>query len=157
MVKSGTIHLDNPLDEAQRDSVENAVIGESRPGESFTTSLPTALRLGASVELHKIPGLKHVFYGEWTFACDYNLGLVESAGSAAAGRLSMGLEFRPWRFLPLRTGASFGGPDHFNFALGFGLHFGVFAFDIASEHVNYLLSEDSFAHGSVAMGMSIKL
>jgi hypothetical protein len=156
-VTSGTIHLDNPLDEAQRDSVENAVIGESRPGESFTTSLPTALRLGASVELNKIPGLKHLFYGGWTFACDYNYGLVESAGSAAAGRLSMGLEFRPWRFLPLRTGVSFGGPDHFNFALGFGLHFGVFAFDIASEHVNYLLSEDSFAHGSVAMGMRIKI
>ena len=50
----------------------------------------------------------------------------------------MGLEFRPWSFLPLRTGASFGGLDHFNFALGFGLHFGVFDLDLASEHLNFL-------------------
>jgi hypothetical protein len=69
----------------------------------------------------------------------------------------MGLEFKPWGFLPLRTGVSFGGPDQYNFALGFGLHFGVFDLDLASEHLNFLLSEASLAHGSVAMGMRVRI
>jgi len=157
IVRTGTIHLDDPLNEAQRDSVENAVMGETRSGGEFTTSLPTTLRLGVAVELHKIPGLKEFFWREWTLACDYNQGLVESAGVAALGRLSMGLEFRPWNFLPLRTGLSFFGADGFSFAFGFGLHSGSFEFDLASEHVNYMLSEESFAHGSVALGMRVKI
>lgn len=157
IVRAGTIHLDDPLNDAQRDSVENAVMGETRSGGAFTTSLPTMLRLGVAVELHKIPGLKEFFWREWTLACDYNQGLVESAGVAALGRLSMGLEFRPWGFLPLRTGLSFFGADGFSFAFGFGLHSGSFEIDLASEHVNYMLSDESFAHGSVALGMRVKI
>ena len=157
IVSSASITMDDPLNEAQRDSIEQAVTGETRPGQPFTTSLPTTFRLGASVELHKVPALKRFLWGEWTFACDYNHGLVESAGSAVGGRLSMGLEFRPWGFLPLRTGASFGGPDHFNFAFGFGLHSGAFDLDLASEHLNFLFSEASLAHGSLAVGMRIRI
>jgi hypothetical protein len=157
IVSKGSIYLDDPLSESQRDSVENAVMGETRPGEAFTTSLPTSFRVGAAVELHKIPGLKRFFWREWTFACDYNQGMVESAGGAAIGRLSMGLEFRPWKFLPLRTGVSFIGADGFNFAFGFGLHSGAFDFDLASEHLNYMLNGESLSHGSVALGMHIRI
>ncbi len=104
-----------------------------------------------------MPALKSIFWGEWTLACDYNQGLVEAAGAARLGRFSTGLEFRPWKFLPLRTGISVGGTDDFTFALGFGLHFGVFDLDVASEHLNFLLKEEALAHGSVAMGMRIRL
>jgi hypothetical protein len=153
----GNLEVTDPLNEAQRDSIQNAVQGETVPGDAFTTSLPTTFRVGASIELHKSPFFQHFLWGEWTFACDYNLGLVDGAGIANTSRFSMGLEFRPWGFLPLRTGASFGGMDHFNFALGFGLHFGVFDLDLASEHLNFLLSEESLSHGSVAMGMRIRI
>jgi hypothetical protein len=149
--------MDNPLDEAQRDSIENSVNGDSRPGPSFSTNLPTTIRVGGAVELHKVQALKRLLWGEWTFACDFNLGLVEAAGSPAGGRLSMGLEFRPWSFLPLRTGASFWGADHFNFAFGIGFHSTAFDFDLASEHMNFLLSEKSLSHGSIAMGMRVRI
>ena len=157
LVGSGQLEVTDPLSQAQRDSIENAVTGEHHPGTSFSTALPTTFRLGAAVELHKVPFLKSILWGEWTFACDYNQGLVDGAGISTSGRFSMGLEFRPWGFLPLRTGASFGGVDHFNFALGFGLHFGVFDLDLASEHLNFLLQEESLSHGSVAMGMRIRI
>jgi hypothetical protein len=152
-----SIRMDDPLNEAQRDSIEQAVHGETRPGENFSSALPTTFRVGVAVELHRVPAFKSIFWGEWTLACDYNLGLVEGAGVARVGRFSTGMEFRPWSFLPLRTGISVGGTDAFTFALGFGLHFGVFDLDLASEHLNFLLSEESLAHGSVAMGMRIRL
>ncbi len=157
IVSVGDLTMDDPLNEAQRDSIEHAVMGETRPGRPFTSHLPTTLRLGASVELHKVPALKKLLWGEWTFACDYNHGLVDGAGALTTGRLSMGLEFRPWSFLPLRTGVSFGGADHFNFALGFGFHAGPFDLDLASEHLNFLFSEESLSHGSVAVGMRIRI
>ncbi len=156
-VSSGSVTVDNPMDEAQRDSLENTFSGDRKPSDPFSSSLPTTFRVGAAVELHKVPALKRLLWGEWLFACDYNLGLVDGAGVAQMGRFSMGLEFKPWGFLPLRTGASFGGPDHFNFAFGFGLHFGVFDLDLASEHLNFLLSEASLAHGSIAMGMRVRI
>ena len=82
MRSSGQLEVTDPLDEAQRDSIENAVRGEIMPGEAFTTTLPTTFRVGAAVELHKVPFFKRVLWGEWTFACDYNHGLVEGAGIA---------------------------------------------------------------------------
>lgn len=157
VVSSGSVTLDNPMDQSQRDSLENAVTGNRKSCDAFSSSLPTTFRVGAAVELDKVPALKKFLWGEWMFACDYNLGLVEGAGGAQVGRFSMGLEFKPWGFLPLRTGVSFGGPDQYNFALGFGLHFGVFDLDLASEHLNFLLSEASLAHGSVAMGMRVRI
>jgi hypothetical protein len=157
LVSNGQLEVTDPLSQDQRDSIENAVMGEHHPGAEFSTALPTTFRVGAAVELHKVPFLQRFLWGEWTFACDFNQGLVDGAGISATSRFSMGLEFRPWGFLPLRTGASFGGSDHFNFALGFGLHFGVFDLDLASEHLNFLLSEESLSHGSMAVGMRIRI
>jgi hypothetical protein len=156
-VASSAVTIDNPMDESQRDSLENAVKGDRMACNGFITSLPTTFRVGAAVSLNKLPGMKRILFGEWMFACDYNLGLVEGAGAARVGRFSMGLEFKPWGFLPLRTGVSFLGSEHYNLALGFGFHFGVFDMDFASEHLNFLLSEESLAHGSVAMGMRIRI
>jgi hypothetical protein len=156
-VSSGSVTVDDPMEEAQRDALEDAISGDRMPCDPFSSSLPTAFRMGVAVELHRVPALKRVLWGEWMFACDYNLGLVESAGGTQTGRFSMGLEFKPWGFLPLRTGASFGGPDHFTFAVGFGLHSGAFDFDLASEHLNFLLSEASLAHGSIAVGMRVRI
>ncbi len=157
VVSTARVTMDDPLDPAQRDSLENAVKGDRQAGEPFSSSLPTTFRLGAAVQLDKVPALKRFLWGEWLFACDYNLGLVDGAGAARVGRFSMGLEFKPWGFLPLRTGASFGGTDRFNFALGFGFHFGVFDMDFASEHLNFLLSEATLAHGSFAFGMRVRI
>jgi hypothetical protein len=156
-VSAARVTLDDPLNPAQRDSLENAVKGDRQAGEPFSSPLPTTFRLGAAVQLDKVPALKRFLWGEWLFACDYNLGLVDGAGAARVGRFSMGLEFKPWGFLPLRTGASFGGTDRFNFALGFGFHFGVFDMDFASEHLNFLMSEATLAHGSFAFGMRVRI
>jgi hypothetical protein len=157
MSADSTIVVDDPTDAAQRDAVENAVNGKSRDGGSFSTSLPTTLRLGFAVEVHKMPFVKEAFWGELEVGIDYNQGFQETPGSTRAARFSIGAEFRPWRFLPLRTGVSFGGTDHSSFAFGFGLHFVVLDIDVASENLDWLISPDTFSYGSVAVGIRFRI
>jgi hypothetical protein len=157
VIADSSIIVDDPLDGEQRDGVEDAVNGRSQDGEAFGTSLPTTLRIGVAIELHKVPFFKKFVYGEMTLACDYNQGFARTMRSTRNPRLSVGMEYRPWGFLPLRSGLSFGGTDHFNVALGFGLHLGPFELDLASENMNWLFSNGSLSYGSAAVGMRLNL
>ena len=151
------IHMDDPLRQSQRDSIQDAVKGSTHPGESFSTSLPTTIRLGVALELHKIRFLRPVILGEMTLACDYNQGLYDVPGSTNVGRISLGLEFKPWGFLPIRTGVSFGGVDRSNFALGLGFHLGVFDLDFASDNLEWIFSQKNFSSGSASVGMRFRI
>ena len=153
----GRMHLDDPMNGAQRDSLEHAVTGKTAPGGAFTTALPTTLRMGVQVELEKIKWVKKILYGEMTAACDFSQGFSDFPGSSRVGRLSLGLEYRPWQFLPSRPGGGFGGEDHFNFALGFGLKIWAVQLDIASDNIGWLLSHDSFSRGSLGVALTLKL
>jgi hypothetical protein len=153
----GRMHLDDPTNSAQRDSLEHAVTGNTRPGEAFTVGLPTTLRMGVQAELKNIPWVKEIFHGEMTAACDYTQGFSDFPGSSRVGRLSLGLEYRPWQFLPIRTGLGFGGEDRFNFALGFGLKVWVIQLDVASDNIGWLFSHDSFSRGSLGVGLTLKM
>jgi hypothetical protein len=151
------IHFDDPLNESQRDSIENAIHGESREGKAFSAPLPTVLRLGFAVELHKLDLFRSLIMGELTVGCDYHQGFSTVPGATTTPRFSTGLEYRPVAFLPLRAGLSVGGYTSTHFALGFGVHMGVFNLDVASENLGWLFSPDSFSHGTVAVGMSVRL
>ena len=153
----GRMHLDDPTNSAQRDSLEHAVTGNTRPGKAFSVGLPTTLRLGVQAELENIHWVKKFLYGEMTAACDYTQGFSDFPGSSRVGRLSLGLEYRPWQFLPIRTGVGFGGEDHFNFALGFGLKIWVIRLDIASDNIGWLFSHDSFSRGSLGVALTLKM
>ncbi len=148
--------VDNPADEAQRDAVEHALRGEARDGDPFTTPLPAMIRAGAAVELHRIDAVRRILLGEMTVACDLDQTLAEVPGYLPGTRLSLGMEWRPWRFLPVRAGYSWGGSDHRNFALGFGLHLGSFEMDFASENLGWLFSPESFSYGSASVGMKMR-
>jgi hypothetical protein len=156
-VASGLIHMDNPLDGAQRDSVEDALRGVEREGSEFSTSLPTTLRLGGAVALHRIAGLRSLIYGELLVAADYTQGLVDLPGTTTTGRFSFGLQYAPWKFLPIRAGASFWGAEGSSFSFGVGLHFGVFELDLATETLEWVFSPGSFSRGSAAMGMKLRI
>jgi len=152
----GSIHLDDVLNSAQRDSLQHALTGRTRDGKAFTTALPTALRLGVAFDLQNLHWIKKVLMGDLLVECDYNQGFNNFPGSTTIGRFSIGTEYKPWSFIPLRTGVSFGGLDRFNFALGFGLHLGLFQLDVGSDNMGWLFSHDSFTHGSVGLSMMFR-
>jgi hypothetical protein len=153
-IASGTIHLDNPLDEAQRDLLEDAVHGERRPGGDFSTPMPATIRLGVAVELHKIPWARRILFGELTAALDYHQGLLNAPGSSTTPRVSLGVEYTPIQHVPLRAGVSFGGREGTGVAFGFGVHVGFFRLDLASENIEWVFSDRSFSAASLAAGMT---
>jgi hypothetical protein len=154
-VASGVIHIDDITDQAQRDSLENAVKGETGPGSAFTTSLPTMFRVGASVELHKLRFFRKFLFGELTAACDVNKCLEPSAGLTPALRFSSGLEYRPIRAIQIRMGFSTGGLEGTAFAMGLGVHVGFFELDIASGNLWWLFDQDALSQGSLAAGIKL--
>jgi hypothetical protein len=151
-----TMVVDNPLDANQRDAIEDVVIGKSNPGNAFTTGLPTTLRVGVALAVHKLPAFG-AMPGELLVGLDYNQGLREVPGTTMTPRASIGLEYKPNGWVLLRSGVSLGGTDHFNVALGVGIHVGPFGFDIASENIDWLFAPNSFSQGSLAAGMQIAL
>jgi len=153
----GSMHMDNPMDSSQRDSLEHAVTGNTAAGSPFTTSLPTMLRMGLQVEVDRIPWVRKFMFGELSAALDYTQPCADAPGYGKTGRVAAGLEYRPWNFLPLRTGVGFGGPDRFDFALGFGLKLWVLQLDVASDNVGWLLSHDSFSRGSLGVALTLKM
>ena len=144
--------MDDPLNEEKRATVEGVVKGKSRPAGTFSTSLPTTLRFGVALDVHKMPQMKDV-PGELLLELDYNQSLVETPYSTTTPRVSLGVEYAPLSWLPLRSGVSFGGTDRLNVALGFGVRLSVFEFELASENITWLFAPQSFAQGSVAAGI----
>ncbi len=152
-----TVRLENPFERAERDSLDQALQGESREGSPFTTPLPTTLRLGASVELQNAAWFRNMVPGEMTVAMEFSQGLHHVPGTTLVPRGSLGVEYRAWRFLPLRGGISFGGTDGVNLALGVGFHSAKFDVDLATENLGWIVTPNSAAHGSLAAGMKLRL
>ncbi len=144
-----TLVVDDPREVEDGTIIENALRGKKRAGTPFSRSLPTTFRAGAAVQVEK---LVDWMPGELVVAADYTKGLADAPGTTLYARFSLGMEWKLLQFLPLRTGVSFGGTDRTNVAFGFGLHFGVFDLDLATENLDLLWGGDSVTHGSVAIG-----
>jgi len=87
---------------------------------SFSTNLPTVLRIGASTSINKIK-----------LAFDWEQGITSGVSQSTTPRLSLGGEYKPVNFLPLRAGCSIGGGRDSMFSAGLGLHFNPCRFDLA--------------------------
>jgi hypothetical protein len=112
--------------------------------------------LGVAIEVNKLPDMD-ALPGELLLEINYNQALVETPFSTKTPRVSLGAEYKPLQWLPLRSGVSFGGTDHMNLALGFGICLSVFEFELASENVTWLFAPKSFSRGSVAIGTRFRL
>lgn len=94
----------------------------------FTSRIPLVLRLAGQYQRGR--------FAAWG---EYGIGLRESALTTNRGRLALGGEYRPWRFLPLRLGLALGGKTKFMFSYGFGLRIGAFAYDLALQQIGGIL------------------
>jgi hypothetical protein len=150
-----SITVDDPLNETQRNAIEALVRGKSFAIGSFATRLPTTVRAGIALAVDRLPDVGGMT-GGLLLELNYNQPVYETALTNKVPRVSIAAEYTILEWLPLRTGVSFGGTDYMNLALGFGLHFAMFEFELASENVTWLFSPQSFSRGSVAIGTKLR-
>lgn len=150
-----TLVVDDPLATSQNDAIENSLKGKKRDIDEFYTTLPTQLRIGVALQIDKWPGTQD-FPGSLLVELDYNQGFKDVPGSTTTPRFSLGIEYLPLDWLPIRTGLSVGGMDRFNVAFGFGLNLGAFVFDLATENVSWMIAPRSFSYASIGMGMKFR-
>jgi hypothetical protein len=160
-----TVVLDDPFSAAEKLNFINVgepfsgngtTIRESKQDlDGFYSTLPTQLRIGVALQIDKWPGTQD-FPGSLLVELDYNQGFKDLPGSTTSPRFSLGVEYLPLEWLPLRTGISVGGTDRFNVAFGFGVNLGSFVFDLATENVNWIVAPRSFSYASVGMGMKFR-
>jgi hypothetical protein len=151
---SGQFSITKPDSEVIAD-VERAVVGEDRDIGEFSTALATGLRVGGSLQLDQT-GWTPWLPGQLLFALDYQQGFNNAPGNTTRPRVALGMEYRPVRFLPLRTGISVGGEDRFNWAMGFGFDLWNFTLDVGTENIGVLLT-DNFKQFSAGVEMRIKI
>lgn len=151
--------FDDITDKKQRDSLENIILAfnnESKPVASFTTSLPTTFRLGASYlfeeEATGVPGSLLV-------EMNYNQGFNEMPGNTTKPRVSLGAEWKPMDWVPfIRTGFSFGGIDGFGWGLGLGVDIAnLVELNFATSDMQSFVSPNSSKHLSFAIGSRWKI
>jgi len=153
---TAAINMTNLAASDQAESLKTAFKGNDTTTGSFSTPLPTSLRLGAAIQVDHLPFVSW-FPGQWLLAFEYQQGFNNSPGNSTRARLSFGTEYRPVSFLPLRTGISFGGIDRFNWAGGFGLDFNVFVWNFGTENIGVLFTPSSYQQLSFGTSMLIRI
>ncbi len=134
--------------QSQRDSIKNKFKGYSDSVSSFTTSLPTALRLGAA---YKFNFGASSFPGTLLLALDINQGFNDEPGNSTKTRVSLGAEWKPMDWIPyIRTGFSLGGLYGFNWSAGIGIDAGVVEFNLGTTDFQSFVSPNSAKYISVA-------
>ena len=148
---TGNFLITDLTDKSQFDTIKNKIIGKGNYVNGFSTSLPTALRAGASYSLNKyIPG-------SMLLAFDYNQGFNDSPGNSKTPRFSVGAEWIPMGWINVRTGFSVGGLDGFGWAVGIGLDAGMVEFNFATSDLNQVVIGNSAKMFTVAFGSRWKI
>ncbi len=151
----GTGHFE-VFDFNSQDSVKNAFKGETRDTTSFTSSLPTALHIGASLQVDKAAFVGK-FPGQLLLAADMHFGFNEEPGNTKTPRFALGAEYRPLNAIPIRTGISIGGRERFQWSLGLGINTPIWDLDFATESIALLTNPNSFRSGSFTLGMRFRI
>jgi len=149
-VGSYNLEFTDPFFKTNEDSIQNAVRGTNRPGDAFSVSLPTRLRIGVVVgqDTARAPSW---LPRDLILAFDLSQGFNESMGNSGALRASLGAEYRIIPGVPLRTGFALGEDSKVRWAMGFGFDFRYFSIDFATENLGMLFFKNydmfSFAFG----------
>lgn len=136
--------LNDLTEKAKTDSLVDAILGEGAAVESFSTGLPTTLRLGAMYQFtYKFPMM---------VALDYNQGFNNLPGNSSQPRFSLGYEVYPLSWLPVRTGFSVGGRAGFGWGFGFGFNTSILEVNFATSSMNSFVAGNSAKIIGFALG-----
>lgn len=108
--------------ESQEDSLLETIITNdtSYAIDGFTTNYPTYMLVGFQYDL----------MDKLTVFTNYRQVFSSSFYTSLTPRFSIASEYRPWKWLPIRSGFSIGGLEGFQWGFGLGLKFPHYALDI---------------------------
>jgi hypothetical protein len=131
------------------DTLKSKFNGNSVTGGSFTTDLPTALRIGAAHEFYFNEGS---FPGSLLLAMDINQGFNDEPGNSTKTRVSIGGEWKLANGVPyIRTGFSFGGLLGFRWGVGLGIEAGPLELNLATMDMESIVAPSSAKYLSIAL------
>ncbi len=156
VIGNANITIDGIAEKSAQDSLANAFKGRTVDTTGFSYALPTAMHVGAAVQLDDV--IESLPF-RWMVAADLHLGFNNVAGNTKIAQYSLGMELDPLAgWLPLRTGILVGGRERFAWSVGFGIHLAnTFDLDFATQSIAILTNPDSFRTGSFTMGMRLRL
>ena len=102
---------------------DSLVVDTTYAIDGFSQTIPIELHLGGSYKWNSIE-----------FFADYVQGFKRSLFTSARAKFSLGAEYYPITWLPLRAGFGFGGGERPHFSVGTGLDFSGFNFDWAVSY-----------------------
>ncbi|MCX8057413.1 MAG: DUF5723 family protein [Ignavibacteria bacterium] len=141
---SGNFEFEGYTSKEQIDSLTNKfkkVTSDLK--SSFTTSLPTTLRLGVSYQLDEAPFIRR-FPGKMLVSFDYNQGFNNEIGNSTKPRFSIGFNWKPGNYIPnIRTGFSLGGKLGFRWGFGIGFLAGPIEMNFATSNFESILSPNT--------------
>jgi hypothetical protein len=146
---NGSFLLEDITDETLVDSLTDAITGEGKYTDPFSTSLSTAMKMGVGFRLDKF--LKGNFPGELLIELNYNQGFNNMPSNTTIERFSLGAEWVPTGWFKLRSGISVGGYDDFNWGFGLGFDSGLLDFDFATAYTHSLFNGNSAKRLGFAM------
>ena len=119
---SAEINIDDLANEDQLDSLEDADEEEFNTLSSIEGELPSALRFGVWVPIHRMASMP----GELNVSFDYIQGFNEFAANSTSSRIALGIDYLPVKYAPrILTGFSndVTGSFRWSFGLGYNLSF----------------------------------
>lgn len=155
-VRSDTIAADESPDVFKSvRTLANSVSG-TKTEQPFSSQLPRLLRVGVAAQIDRLAGAG-AFPGELLLAVEYMDGIGPNSPLLEKPRLALACEYKPVRWLPLRTGVAFGGNGNAQVAFGFGLFSAQLDVDIGTEDLSWLFKGKSFSTGSLGFGFRFRV
>lgn len=149
----GEVYFDDLSNDAQMDTLEKRLTGESKKTDEFSTSLPTVVRLGASYIFEK-----GVVPGQLLLAFDFNQGFNNLPGNTKYPRIALGAEWKPMDWIPyIRTGFSYSYEFGLNMGLGIGIDIKIVELHLATSEVQTLVAPNHSKQFSFSFGSRWKI
>lgn len=145
---TGDFFIDDLTDQEQLDSLEDKISRSSEKIGSFSTGLPTALRIGTGCFLNEE---NNFLPGNLSLGLDFNQGLNDLPGNSKKPRISFGMEWKPGDWIPyFRSGISIGGAEGFGWAFGLGMYSPIIDFNFATSNFQGIIVPSTVKQISIA-------
>ncbi|MEP7146625.1 MAG: DUF5723 family protein [bacterium] len=153
----GNFLITDITNRAQLDSLKDKIKATKTSVTSFTTTLPTTVRFGASYKFTSSASKSSLKKEIATIAVDYVQGFNEDLGGSKKPSGGIGGEYNITDVILSRIGFGFGGLQDFAVSLGLGINAGPVIFDIGTYNVESIFKPKGTTKFSAGLNIKFKI